>query len=271
MLAALLVAHAGWDLGLPMTIKSSIGWLKGWALLAIFPLAGACLQIRPRVVVRAMMWLAIQTMALMPFLILAALAHLPQRLFVSPLKAIGGPGPEFFSVYLYTIDPENGRAALAVHRALVAGGRHDRKHDLSVGPHSSGDRRLRVAATIAAVLICVMTKSRMAIIFLVIYPPLIWSLSRISRPVLQAAMAVVSLIIGIVAQQVMQLIDDSVSAFKGARASSSRCARGSRPPRHESLARRGALFWSRRRPARCALCRVHADRQPSHLVWLALW
>jgi hypothetical protein len=84
------------------------------------------------------------------------------------------------------------------------------------------NRRLRAAATIAAVLICLMTKSRMAILFLVVYPPLIWALSRVSRPALQAGAAVVSLVIGIVADQVMQLVENSISAFKGARASSSR-------------------------------------------------
>jgi hypothetical protein len=221
MLAALLIAHTGWDLGLPMTIKSSIGWLKGWALLAVFPLAGACLRIRPQVVVRAMMWLAVQTMALMPILVLAALAHLPQRLFVSPLKVIGGPGPEFFSIYLYTVDPENGslRWQFIAPWSPAAGMLGDMIFLLAAFERN---RRLRIAATIAAVLICFMTKSRMAILFLVIYPPLIWMLSRISRPALQMGAAVLSLVIGIVAQQVMQLIDDSISAFKGARASSSR-------------------------------------------------
>ena len=38
MLIALLMAHAEQDLGLGKTIKSSIGWAKGWALLALFPM-----------------------------------------------------------------------------------------------------------------------------------------------------------------------------------------------------------------------------------------
>src|SRR5690348_12188106 len=49
MLLALLVAHVGEDLGFGQTLKSAMGWLKGWALLAMFPLAGACLRIRPQV------------------------------------------------------------------------------------------------------------------------------------------------------------------------------------------------------------------------------
>jgi hypothetical protein len=221
MLAALLVAHVGWDLGLPLTIKSSIGWLKGWALLAAFPLAGACLRIRPEVVVRAVMWLAIQTLAMMPILVFAALAHMPQRLFVSPLKIIGGPGPEFFSVYLYTIDPSNGslRWQFIAPWSPAAGMIGDMIFILAAFERN---RRLRILGTVAAVLICLMTKSRMAILFLAVCPPLIWSLSRISRPVLQMGAAAVSLIIGLVADQILQLVDNSVSAFRGARASSTR-------------------------------------------------
>ncbi|MAM83566.1 MAG: capsular biosynthesis protein, partial [Acidobacteria bacterium] len=39
MLVALWGGHLQWGLGLKQTIKSSIGWAKGWALLALFPLA----------------------------------------------------------------------------------------------------------------------------------------------------------------------------------------------------------------------------------------
>src|SRR6056297_2228826 len=52
MLLALWVGHVGWGLGLTRTIKSSIGWAKGWALLALFPLVGAVLPIRRDVLIR---------------------------------------------------------------------------------------------------------------------------------------------------------------------------------------------------------------------------
>ena len=101
MLVALLVAHITGELGFGQTLKSSIGWLKGWALLAMFPFIGACMRIRPQLVVRAAGWFSLQTLIAIPFLVLAGLAHLPSKLYVSPLQIIGGPGPEFFSVYLY--------------------------------------------------------------------------------------------------------------------------------------------------------------------------
>jgi ABC-type multidrug transport system fused ATPase/permease subunit len=221
MLMALLIAHLDWGLGVGQTVKSTVGWVKGWALLAAFPLAGACLRIRPEIVVRAAMWMAVQTLCLIPILFLAALAHLPSKLFTSPLQAIGGPGPEFFSVYLYTIDPENGasRWQFIAPWSPAAGMIGDM---ILVLASFERDRRLRILATISAVLICLMTKSRMAILFLAIYPPLIFTVSRLSRPALLAASAALSVLTGIVANKILQIIQDSVAAFKGVRASSSR-------------------------------------------------
>ena len=105
MLVALWGGHISWDLGLKSTIKSSIGWAKGWALLALFPLAGAVLQIRRDVLVRAQSKLALVTLCLLPILAAAPFIGLPERIFTSPLKAVGGPGPEYFTVYFFTFDP----------------------------------------------------------------------------------------------------------------------------------------------------------------------
>ncbi|MGR1583337.1 O-antigen ligase family protein [Thalassobius sp. S69A] len=105
MLVALWVGHLDWGLGLKKTIKSSIGWAKGWALLALFILAGAILPIRRELLVRAQCVVGAWTLALAPLLLVAPYVGLPSRLFTSPFKAVGGPGPEYFSVYLYTLDP----------------------------------------------------------------------------------------------------------------------------------------------------------------------
>ena len=52
MLLALEVGHMNQNMGLGQTIKSTIGWAKGWALLALFPLAGAILPIRREILIR---------------------------------------------------------------------------------------------------------------------------------------------------------------------------------------------------------------------------
>jgi hypothetical protein len=105
MLVALWIGHLDWSLGLKQTIKSSIGWAKGWALLALFPLAGAVLPIRRIVLVRAQCTIGLWTLIIAPLMLAAPYIGLPERIFTSPLKAIGGPGPEYFSVFLFTWDP----------------------------------------------------------------------------------------------------------------------------------------------------------------------
>ena len=107
MLIALWVGHVNWGLGVKGTIKSTIGWAKGWALLALFPLAGAVLQIKRDILIRAHCRLALITLLLLPIFIAAPMIGLPDRIFTSPLKVVGGPGPEYFSVYFYTLDPSN--------------------------------------------------------------------------------------------------------------------------------------------------------------------
>ena len=108
MLVVLWIGHIDYQLGTGKTIKSSIGWAKGWALFPLFLFAGAVLRIRPETVVRAQCVLGMQTLILLPFLLIAPMIGLPEKLYTSPLKAVGGPGPEYFSVILYTTDPSNG-------------------------------------------------------------------------------------------------------------------------------------------------------------------
>lgn len=107
MLVALWVGHLDWALGTVQTIKSTIGWAKGWALMALFPLAGAVLPIRREVLIRGQCVVGLGTLILAPILLAAPYVGLPEKIFTSPLKAIGGPGPEYFSVYFFTFDPSS--------------------------------------------------------------------------------------------------------------------------------------------------------------------
>ena len=89
MLLALQVGHMNQQLGMGQTIKSTIGWAKGWALLALFPLVGACLDIKLETLIRACGWVALGTLLVTPAFMLAPMVGLPEVLFVSPLKAVG--------------------------------------------------------------------------------------------------------------------------------------------------------------------------------------
>ena len=110
MAGALVIAHLDFELGIGQTIKSFVGWMKGWALLAIYPLAGALLRVRPQIIARATGILAVQTVVLAPLFLAAELVGLPAVIYVSPVHNLVGAGSEFFDVTLFGHDDTTGRA-----------------------------------------------------------------------------------------------------------------------------------------------------------------
>lgn len=108
MLLALLIGHSNWDLGMAKTIKSSIGWAKGWALMPLFLFIGAFVDIRPKLVVRAVCIVSFHTLIFAAITIVIYFAGINGDLFISPLKAIGGPGETFFTVSFFGLNPETG-------------------------------------------------------------------------------------------------------------------------------------------------------------------
>ena len=221
MVIALWIGHLDWGLGLKQTIKSSIGWAKGWALLALFPLAGAVLPIRRDVLVRAQCVVGLWTLILAPLMLIAPYIGLPERIFTSPLKVIGGPGPEYFSVFLFTWDPASWTprwqfyapwspfaALLGVVMVLFA------LEEKSVKWRSIG--------IAAGMLMIFASKSRMGLVGLVactigprMMPLLLrgWAWQVVAG--LTASMAVLGASLAAAA-------NDAVAAFKGARADSTR-------------------------------------------------
>lgn len=108
MLLALLIGHSTWDLGLAKTIKSSIGWAKGWALMPLFLFIGAFVDIKPQLVVRAVCIVSFHSLIFAVVTIVLYFAGVHGDLFISPLKIIGGPGESFFTVSFFGLNPETG-------------------------------------------------------------------------------------------------------------------------------------------------------------------
>ncbi|KUF12854.1 capsular biosynthesis protein [Pseudoponticoccus marisrubri] len=221
MLVALWGGHLDWGLGLKKTIKSSIGWAKGWALLALFPLAGAVLPIRREILVRAQCKLGLWTLCIAPVLLAAPYLGLPERIWTSPLKAVGGPGPEYFSVYLFTFDPASWTprwqffapwspfaALLGVVMVLFA--------------LEERDRRWMAAGIAAGVLMILASKSRMGLVGLVactIGPRL---MPLVLRSWAWVALAGVTASMAVVGPWLLRQAEAGIAAFKGARADSTR-------------------------------------------------
>ena len=221
MLVALWGGHISWDLGLKGTIKSSIGWAKGWALMTLFPLAGAVLQIRREVVVRAQCKLGLVTVCLLPILAAAPFIGLPEQIFTSPLKAVGGPGPEYFTVYFFTYDPASWTprwqfyAPWSPFAGLLG-------VVTFIFALEEKQRRWMAAGLIAGLAMILMSKSRMSLVALVVASvgprmmPLLlktWAWGVATAIAASMAAAWTPLVNG---------VTDGVAAFKGARADSTR-------------------------------------------------
>lgn len=108
MLVALWIGHSNWSLGTGKTIKSSIGWAKGWALMALFIVLGGILPLRPQLIIRGVCILCWHTFIFSVVTFVLYKVGFPGELFVSPLKVVGGPGPNFFTVSLFGLNPETG-------------------------------------------------------------------------------------------------------------------------------------------------------------------
>ena len=221
MLVALWVGHLDWNLGLKQTIKSSIGWAKGWALLALFPLAGAVLPIRRAILVRAQCKVALWTLILLPPMLAAPYVGLPERIFTSPLKAVGGPGPEYFTVYFFTWDPASWTprwqfyapwspfaALLGVMTVLFA-----------LEEESGRWRAIGIAAGLAMIFL---SKSRMGLVGLVACTVGPRMMPLLLRGWAWQAMAGLAASMAVIGPALARAALDGVAAFKGARADSTR-------------------------------------------------
>ena len=221
MLLILLVGHADFELGAAQTVKSAVGWAKGWALLALFPLAGYCLPIRLSVLARAVCLLGRQTLLLLPLFLLAPLVHLPQILFISPLKVLGGASDEFFAIVLFTLEPGIGTprwqffapwspaaGMIAVIYFLLA--------------REEAALRWRWTGYSASMLMAILSQSRLAIVALVVIIPLVTLVGSLGRPRTWLILAPIVLIAGAVSPQLQELAAKATTSFDGARADSTR-------------------------------------------------
>ena len=221
MLPILWVGHLNWGFGTSTVIRSTIGWAKGWALLALFPLAGAVLPIRREILVRGQCVVGMWVLILAPIMLVAPYVGLPGKIFVSPLKAVGGPGPEYFTLFLYSIDPSNGAARwqfyapwspfaalLGVLMVLFA-----------LEEKSGFWKTMGITAGVVMVLA---SKSRMGLVGLVVctVPPSLLPLlaKRWAWLALSGGVAT----IGLTADRLIATVGSAIQTFKQARADSTR-------------------------------------------------
>jgi len=220
MEVSLIIGHLDYNLETGLIIKSSIGWAKGWAGLALYPLAG-CLKIRPQLVYRAVCKVGFHTLLIIPFLLLTPLLHLPQVLYVSPLKAVGGPGNEFFDVPLYEIDGSTGdlRWRLFTPWGPALGFVGNVNFMLCL---QEKDKKWRSLGLAGSIVMCFVCKSRLAQVCIVLIPLFTKVFSSLARPKILIGLGFVSYLGGIFSPSILVALDNFWEGFKGARAGSTR-------------------------------------------------
>lgn len=221
MLLALEVGHITQGLGLGQTIKSTIGWAKGWALLALFPLAGACLQIKLETVIRAAGWVMLGTLLITPALLAAPMVGLPEVLFVSPLKLVGGPGPEFFAVQLYSYEPMDGSTRLRYFTPWSpAAGLIGNMY--LIFALSDKRRFWRWVGITAAFAMILTSKSRLAIAAALFIWPVVIAAGETKRPAMWFLATIGLLTLTPLAQTIVDWAESTLTSVKSMRADSTR-------------------------------------------------
>ncbi len=221
MLVALEMGHINQDLGLGQTIKSNIGWAKGWALLALFPLAGACLHIRLETLIRASGWVAFGTLLLTPAFLIAPMIGLQEVLFVSPLKLVGGPGPEFFAVQLYSYEPMDGTTRLRYFTpwSPAAGLIGNMYLIFALSDKRKVWKWLGIVSALAMILT---SKSRLAIAAALFIWPAVIAAGEAKRPAMWFLATIGLLTLTPAAQSIIDWIDGAMNSIKSMRADSTR-------------------------------------------------
>lgn len=238
LLVVLVIAHFDYQLGVAMLIKSSIGWAKGWALLALFPLLG-CLQIRPEIIYRASMHVCLHTCLLLPLFVGAWMAGLPELAYVSPLKIVGGPGIEFFAVSLYEIDPGSGspRWRLFTPWAPALG---FVANICFVFALQEKDEFWRWSGIAGSILMILMSGSRLALVAIVVVWLSTGVIGSLRNPCAPFVGAVLSAFCGATGVKIYDAFDSFWRAFRAARAASTRV--------RDALARIAVDRWSSESP-----------------------
>ena len=218
MEVALIVGHINMELPFVSMLKSSIGWAKGWALMALFVAAGALLR-SADVVYRGACQVGVVALCLTPILFAAGLAGLPETLFVSPLKIVGGSGPEFFEVRLYEFDPGFGVPRLryfapwAPAIGLVG-------NVLLLLTLMERDARWRLAGSVGCVAMIVLSLSRLGWIIAMTVPTTLAFMRHAHRPALWLAAAPAVFVAGIVMPALLQGAETVFDSLMSARADS---------------------------------------------------
>lgn len=218
MLIILIVGHVDWELGLFSTLKSTVGWAKGWALIAVFLAAGALFTNRAPLI-RAACIVGRWTLFVVPILLIAFALGLPDTLYVSPLKVLGGSTAEYFTISLYEMDPGFGIPRLRLFApwapaiGLVG-------NVLLLLCTLESDKALRFQGILGALLMILLSLSRLGWIVALVVPVALFTLTHLRHKRFWAFAAVLFTLFACFGVQLIEFLNTSFEQLKSARSDS---------------------------------------------------
>jgi hypothetical protein len=221
MLLALFIAHSNWQLGVVQTIKSSIGWAKGWALIPLFLLLGAVIKINTSLIVRAVCIVSFHSLIFSVITLCIYITGINGDLFISPLKIIGGPGPDFFKVSLYGLNPETnlGRWRFFAPWAPAAGFMACIFFIFCSLEKNTFWRRWGI---MGSVVMCLLSQSRAGWVIFIMLIALPFSSGKFSNPFVMIAFGILMPAILIFGEPVFEFFQTTYMDVKAARPESTR-------------------------------------------------
>lgn len=219
MYLSLIMGHINFNLGFAMLLKSSIGWMKGWALLPLFIGFGSIMLISPARVARCVCQLLAFTAVLIPILLILAMIGIPGKIYTSPLYKVFGVSAEFFTIALYSITPSEGvRFPLFAPWAPAIG-------FFAVIAfwiiRLEVNSKLRYASYIAVLAMVALSASRLAWIALLGSSFLIFLLENKNNGFFYIVLSIITVFIGLNLDTMLVILGEIIQGFHSLRSNSS--------------------------------------------------
>ncbi|WP_199349428.1 O-antigen ligase family protein [Nostoc flagelliforme] len=214
---ALIVGHLNFNLEISQILKSSLMWYRNWGLLALFPLIGH-LNIRSKIIYRAVCILCLQSLIIVSICSLAQLLKIPIFSYVSPLKVFGGVIDSYKIYLFYVIDENQTRLQLFAPWPPALG---------LVGniyfciAQQELNKKWRWLGMVGAVTMIFGSVSRLAMLCLPLVLVSMWILMNLARPWVHLLAGAVSTLLGIFSSTLISTLENFNYQFTKARSGSS--------------------------------------------------
>ena len=221
LLISLLVGHYNFELGLLTTLKSTIGWAKGWALFPLYIISGF-LPIRKEIIIRSIALNSIFMLAILVIGVFVFLLGIEGSIYTSPLRIVSpGNSEAFFDFALLYRD----LATNAIKVRLFAP--WSPALGLLANTYfwiiiNESDRKIRNIAILSVIVLCIMSVSRAALISIIFIPSILYLLARIKGYLLFYGTSLLTVVVSIYYNFIIEFALDLWLLIRNSRSDSSR-------------------------------------------------